>query len=60
MYVIICLNQSDPYCGTEAIICDNKYEVLEELEFINKHEVFNIFKVCEDVKNQFLRRSTNV
>lgn len=56
MYVIICVNQCDSYCGNEAIICENTLEVFHELEFIDKNEVFHIFKVCEcgDVKNFFM------
>lgn len=57
MYIIICANQNDLYCGTEAIICDTSTEVFEELKFINKYEVFNIYKVdvIEDVKRFFLK-----
>lgn len=57
MYIIICANQSDIYCGTEAIILDTSTEVFEELKFINKYEVFNIYKVddMDDVKSFFLK-----
>lgn len=57
MYIIICANQNDVYCGTEAIILDSPTEVFEELKFINKYEVFNIYKVdvMEDVKSFFLK-----
>ena len=57
MYIIICANQCDIHCGTEAIICDTPTKVFEELKFINKDEVFNIFKVdvMEDVKSFFFK-----
>ena len=56
MFLILCVNQSDPFCGTEFIMCDNMQDVFKELVFIPKNEVFHIYNIdkTEDIKEFFI------